>query len=237
MPAPRLAHAGPPAAWGGAFPGLRQGGRDFYILHQAVTQPICTQPDTFALPFAPVNLKGQGLAWNGFRRGARACVAQRRGAIGRREKSCSATMATRSAPSMARNSKPTGAALADFRQKASLKPTDGNNDQLFAALEKQASTQKRAAGLCHMQRLLLSLLLSGDRATEPGKAHFARLAAHCAQCLRPRALRIPGRQTGLSAGAETERGRSWWAGQRNSASPSTAFLCTGGPQLRGARHE
>ena len=52
-----LAHAGPQRAWGGAFPVCVKDS-DF-VLHQAVTQPYCTAPDTFALPFAPVNFKSR----------------------------------------------------------------------------------------------------------------------------------------------------------------------------------
>ena len=57
MPAPRWPMPGRERAWGGAFPVCVKDG-DF-ILHQAVTQPYCTAPDTFALPFAPVNFKNR----------------------------------------------------------------------------------------------------------------------------------------------------------------------------------
>ena len=52
-----LAHAGPPRAWGGPFSVcVKNGG---FNLHQTVTQPYCTESDTFALPFAPVNIKNR----------------------------------------------------------------------------------------------------------------------------------------------------------------------------------
>lgn len=136
-----LAHAGPVRAWGGSFPVCVKDGT--FSLHQAVTQPYCTQSDTFALPCAPVNIKDRRdwttaldetpalpslvaaqlagvkrlLADNGYKVGA-----------------------INGLPS-----KPTQTALADFRRKAKFKPGDGN-DLLFAALEKQALTKTAPQG-------------------------------------------------------------------------------------------
>jgi uncharacterized membrane protein len=158
-----LVHAGPQRAWGGAFPVCVKDG-DF-LLHQTVTQPYCTAPDTFALPFAPVNFKNRRdwtmdldetpalpsltaaqlagvkrlLSDNGYKVGA----------------------------IDGRPSKPTGAALADFRAKMKFKPGDGN-DVLFAALEKQAQTHSAPLGygVCNDSA---EPLLAAIAQTGPGK--------------------------------------------------------------------
>src|SRR3984957_7557593 len=46
-----LAHSGPARAWGGSYPVCVKDGN--FSIKQAVTQPVCTTDDTFALPFAP----------------------------------------------------------------------------------------------------------------------------------------------------------------------------------------
>jgi len=136
-----LAHAGPPRAWGGAFPVCVKDGA--FALHQTVTQPYCTAPDTFALPFAPVNLKGhsdwtmdfdESPALPSLTAAQLAGVKRLLGDNGYK------TGAINGLPD-----KLTGLALADFRKKMQFKPGD-DNAVLFAALEKQAQTKSAPQG-------------------------------------------------------------------------------------------
>jgi uncharacterized membrane protein len=136
-----LAHAGPERAWGGSFPVCVKDG-DF-VLHQAVTQPYCTAPDTFALPFAPVNFKnGRDWTMNFDETPALASLitAQLAGV-----KRLLGDNGYKVGAIDGQPSKPTGAALADFRKKMKFKNGDGN-DVLFAALEKQAQTTSAPQG-------------------------------------------------------------------------------------------
>ena len=136
-----LAHAGPPRAWGGSFPVCVKDS-DFN-LHQAVTQPICTQPDTFALPFAPVNTRGRQdwtMALDDSPALPSLTAAQLAGV-----KRLLSDNGYKVGTIDGLPSKQTEAALRDFRKKANLKPADGN-DVLFAALEKQAETKTAPQG-------------------------------------------------------------------------------------------
>ena len=120
-----LAHAGPPRAWGGAFPVCVKDG-DF-VLHQTVTQPICTAADTFSLSFAPVKMsgkrEGERRDWNA------AWISTKPPAFKpsspprnwRASSGFSVTMATRSPLIDGRPSKPTEAALADFPQENEIR--------------------------------------------------------------------------------------------------------------------
>lgn len=136
-----LAHAGPPRAWGGSFPVCVKNG-DFN-LHQAVTQPYCTASDTFALPFAPVNIKDRRdwtMALDETLALPSLVAAQLAGVKRLLADNGYKVGAINGSPS-----KPTQAALTDFRKKANFKPGDGN-DLLFAALEKQALTKTAPQG-------------------------------------------------------------------------------------------
>jgi uncharacterized membrane protein len=136
-----LAHAGPPRAWGGAFPVCVKDGA--FTLHQTVTQPYCTAPDTFALPFAPVNLKGHGdwtMNFDDSPALTSLTAAQLAGVKRLLGDNGYKVSAINGAPD-----KPTEAALADFRKKMQFKPGDGN-DVLFATLEKQAETKSAPQG-------------------------------------------------------------------------------------------
>ena len=136
-----LAHAGPQRAWGGAFPVCVKD-NDF-VLHQAVTQPYCAAPDTFALPFAPVNFKNRRDWTMNFDESPALpslIAAQLTGVKRLLSDNGYKVGAIDGQPS-----KPTGAALADFRKKMQFKTGDGN-DVLFAALEKRAETMTAPQG-------------------------------------------------------------------------------------------
>jgi len=136
-----LAHAGPPRAWGGAFPVCVKDA-DF-SLHQTVTQPYCTAPDTFALPFAPVNIKNRQdwtMALDDSPALPSLMAAQLAGV-----KRLLNDNGYKAGVIDGRPSKQTGTALTAFRTAMKFKPTDGN-DVLFASLEKQAMTKAAPQG-------------------------------------------------------------------------------------------
>ena len=136
-----LAHAGAPRAWGGAFPVCVKEG-DF-SLHQAVTRPYCTQADTFALSFAPINIKNRQdwtMALDESPVLPSLVAAQLAGV-----KRLLADNGYKPGTINALPSKPTEAALTDFRKQAKITPADGNA-VLFAALEKQALTKAAPQG-------------------------------------------------------------------------------------------
>ncbi len=186
-----LAHAGPPRAWGGSFPVCVKD--EDFTLHQAVTQPYCTASDTFALPFAPVNIKDRRdwtMALDETPALPSLVAAQLAGVKRLLADNGYKVGAINGAPS-----KPTQAALTDFRKKANFKPGDGN-DLLFVALEKQALTKAAPQGYA----------VCNDTA-EP-------LVADRPQILCPSDDHAPGRQRCLSAGAETQRHRTGgWNGE------------------------
>ena len=158
-----LAHAGPQRAWGGAFPVCVKDS-DF-VLHQAVTQPYCTAPDTFALPFAPVNFKSrrdwtmdfdETPALPSLTAAQLAGVQRLLGDNGYKVGAIDG-----------KPSKPTGVALADFRAKMKFKPGDGN-DVLFTALEKRAQTISAPQGYAVCNDAA-EPLLAAIAQTGPGK--------------------------------------------------------------------
>ena len=174
-----LVHAGPPRAWGGAFPVCVKDA-DF-VLHQAVTQPYCTAPDTFALPFAPVNLKGADWRMDFDESPALATLTAAQLAGVKRLLSDNGYQV---GAINGATSKPTGVALAYFRKKAGLKPVDGNS-QLFAALEKQAGAKSAPQGyaICNdsAEPLLAAIALGGTRPSSRGWWRIAPKA--CARAL------------------------------------------------------
>jgi uncharacterized membrane protein len=134
-----LAHAGPPRAWGGASPMCVKDGS--FSLHQS--GHICAAPDSFALPFAPVkirNRKDWTMALDESPALPSLMAAQLAGAKRLLSDNDYKVGAINPSPS-----KPTEAALTDFRTKMKFKPGDGN-DVLFAALEKQALTKAAPQG-------------------------------------------------------------------------------------------
>ncbi len=176
-----LAHAGPPRAWGGAFPVCVKDG-DF-TLHQAVTQPYCTSADTFSLPFAPVKMKGVKRDWTMAFDETPAfpslSMAQLAGVKRLLSDNGYKVGTIDGAPS-----KPTEAALADFRKK--MKFTTNDNAVLFTALEKQADGKSAPQGyaVCNDSS---GPLLAAIAQTGPGKPSargWWRIGAKsCAQLL------------------------------------------------------
>jgi uncharacterized membrane protein len=136
-----LAHAGPAHAWGGAFPVCVKDG-DF-VLHQTVTQAYCTAPDTFDLPFAPVNFRGRRDWTMDFDESPalRSLTAAQLAGV----KRLLTDNGYKPGAIDGSPNKLTAAALTDFRAKMKFKPQDGN-DVLFAALERQAETRSAPQG-------------------------------------------------------------------------------------------
>ena len=177
-----LAHAGPPRAWGGAFPICVKDGN--FNLHQTVTQPYCTAPDTFALPFAPVNFKQRNpsdwtMDFDESPALASLTAAQLAGV-----KRLLSDNGYKVGAIDGKPSKQTGVALADFRKKAKFKTGDGN-DVLFAALEKGALTASAPQGyaVCNdsAEPLLAAIAQSGKK---PGSRGWWRIAPKaCARAL------------------------------------------------------
>lgn len=162
-----LAHAGPARAWGGSFPVCVKDGR--FNLHQAVTQPYCTQSDTFALPFAPVNIKDRNdwtMALDETPALPSLVAAQLAGV-----KRLLADNGYKVGPINGAPSKPTQVALTDFRNKAKFKPGDGN-DLLFAALEKEALTKAAPQGyaICNdtAEPLVAAIAAAGPKPVSRG---------------------------------------------------------------------
>jgi uncharacterized membrane protein len=158
-----LAHSGPTRAWGGAFPVCVKEG-DF-VLHQTVTQAYCTAADTFALPFAPVNLRNRRdwtMDFDETPSLSSLIAAQLAGVKRLLGDNGYKPGAIDGSPNKA-----TAAALADFRNKMKFKPQDGN-DLLFAALEKQAETKSAPQGyaVCNDSS---EPLLAAIAQTGPGK--------------------------------------------------------------------
>jgi uncharacterized membrane protein len=159
-----LAHAGPPRAWGGAFPVCVKDG-DF-VLHQAVTQAYCTAADTFPLSFAPVNMKGGRRDWTMDFDETPALpsltAAQLAGVKRLLTDNGYKVGAINGLPGKA-----TEAALADFRRKMKFDPRD-DNEALFTALEKQADAKSAPQGyaVCNDSS---SSLLAAIAQMGPGK--------------------------------------------------------------------
>ena len=162
-----LAHAGPPRAWGGAFPVCGKEGA--FTLHQAVTQPYCTQAETFALSFAPVSIKDRQdwtMALDDSPALPSLVVAQLAGV-----KRLLADNGYKPGAINGLPSKPTEAALGDFRKKMKITPANGN-EVLFAALEKQALTKAAPQGyaVCNdtSEPLLAAIAESGAKPVSRG---------------------------------------------------------------------
>ena len=183
-----LVHTGPPRAWGGAFPGCAKDG-DF-VLHQTVTEAYCTAADTFALSFAPVNLKSGHKDWTmDFDESpvlASLTAAQLAGV-----KRLLTDNGYKPGVIDGSPSKVTGAALADFRKKMKFGPTDGNA-ALFTALEKQAAAKSAPQGytVCNDSS---GTLLAAIAQTGPGKPSSRGWWAIAPKaCARALATPLPG---------------------------------------------
>lgn len=153
-----IAHSGPARAWGGNYPVCVKDGN--FTIKQAVTQPYCTAPDTFALPFAPLDNGGKSVWTMHFDEkpalnlseaqlaGVKRLLADNGYAIGRID---------------GKPDKATGAALVDFRKRMKFDLNAGNAE-LFTALEREARRKIAPAGytVCNEARepLLVALGLS-----------------------------------------------------------------------------
>jgi len=175
-----LAHAGPARAWGGAFPVCVKNAN--FTLHQTATQPYCTEPDTFALPFAPVNIKNRQdwtMALDDSPALPSLMAAQLAGV-----KRLLNDNGYKTGPIDGLPSKQTGAALAAFRKAMNFKPTDGN-DVLFATLEKQALTKTAPQGyaVCNdtAEPLMAAIAESGAKPVSQGWWRIS--AKSCAQLM------------------------------------------------------
>ena len=150
-----LAHSGPPRAWGGAYPVCVKDGN--FSIKQAVTQPYCTAEDTFPLPFAALDNRGQGNWTMNFDEQPALALGQAQLAGVKR------LLKDNGYPIARIDTKPdraTGAALADFRKRMQFGP-DAGNAELFQALERQARKKIAPAGytVCNDARepLLIAL--------------------------------------------------------------------------------
>ena len=159
-----LAHSGPARAWGGSYPVCVKDG-DF-VIKQSVTQPYCTEGDTFALPFATLDNHGKSVWTMNFdeQPGFGSLSAAQLAGVKRLLKDNGYKIgAIDGTPDKA-----TGAALADFRARMKFAPTAGNVE-LFAVLEREARKTAAPAGytVCNEAREPLLLALAQN---DHGKA-------------------------------------------------------------------
>jgi len=159
-----IAHSGPSRSWGGTYPVCVKDGN--FVIKQAVTQPVCTADDTFALPFAPLDNRGHATWTMTFDEqpalGSLA-AAQLAGA-----KRLLKDIGYRIAAIDGKPDKATGTALSDFRKRMHFPPTAGNVD-LFNALEAQAGKTNAPAGytVCNEAREPLLLALAQTDGGQP----------------------------------------------------------------------
>lgn len=128
-----LGYSGSSHAWGGNFP-LCVKDTNFDI-KQSVTQPYCTDTDTFPLPFAPVDTEGRRnwtMTFEEMPAYPSLTAAQLAGV-----KRLLTDNGYKIGPVDAQPSKPTEVALADFRKRMRF-PLQAGNTELFNALEKEA---------------------------------------------------------------------------------------------------
>lgn len=150
-----LAHSGPPRAWGGAYPVCVKDA-DFAI-RQAVTQTYCTADDTFALPFAAVDNRGEAnWTMNFDEQPAMSLTQAQLAGVKRLLKDNGYPIARTDA----KPDKATGAALTDFRKRMHF-AADAGNAELFTVLEREARKKIAPAGytICNdaRQPLLVAL--------------------------------------------------------------------------------
>ena len=224
-----LAHAGPQRAWGGAFPVCVKDG-DF-ALHQTVTQPYCTAPDTFALSFAPVSFKNRRdwtMDFDETPALASLTAAQLAGV-----KRLLGDNGYKVGAIDGKPSKPTGVALADFRAKMKFKPGDGN-DVLFAALEKRAETISAPQGyaVCNDAAEPLLAAIAQTGAGKPTSRGWWRIAPKA--CARMLTTPLSGPVYLL---AQKLSGATLVGGSEKFCTTAIAFEVEGSRQLRRARPE
>jgi uncharacterized membrane protein len=158
-----LAHSGPQRAWGGANPVCVKDTN--FNLAQAATQSSCGGGDRFALPFAPLDNRGQPDWTMNFDESPAMSLTQAQLAGVKRLLKDSGYRIVRidSNPDKA-----TGAALADFRKRMKFAPTAGNAE-LFTALEAQAARKTAPAGytVCNDARETLLVALGQMESGQP----------------------------------------------------------------------
>ncbi|MBV9548621.1 MAG: DUF1036 domain-containing protein [Alphaproteobacteria bacterium] len=162
-----LAHSGPAKAWGGNFPLCVKDGNFHFQQNGALA--VCKEEGAFALPFAPLDIKGKR-SWTTTLDESPALAsltaAQLVGVKRLLKDNGFDVGSLDGAPN-----KKTGAALAAFRKQAKL-PERAGNSELFAALEKEALKHNAAAGyaICNDGKAALQAAL----ATMEGGASVAR---------------------------------------------------------------
>ena len=155
-----LAHSGPARAWGGSYPVCVKDGN--FTLKQAVTQPVCTADETFALPFAPLDNRSHASWTMNFdeQPGLGSLSAAQLAGV----KRLLQDIGYKVGGIDGKPDKATGAALADFRNKMHFPPTAGNVE-LFNALEAAARKTNAPAGytVCNdaHEPLLLAIAQTG----------------------------------------------------------------------------
>jgi uncharacterized membrane protein len=134
-----LAHSGSPRAWGGAYPVCVKDAN--FNIKQAVTQPVCSADDTFALPFAPLDNRGHANWTMNFdeQPGLGSLTAAQLAGV----KRLLMDNGYKVGPIDGKPDRLTGAALTDFRK---AMPPAADNTALFDALERQARKKIAPAG-------------------------------------------------------------------------------------------
>jgi uncharacterized membrane protein len=174
-----LAHSGPQRSWGGSYPVCVKEGN--FAIRQAVTQPVCTADDTFALPFAPLDNRGHASWTMNFdeQPGLGSLSAAQLAGVKRLLKDIGYKIG-------AINGKPdkaTGAALTDFRNRMHFPPSAGNV-QLFNALEAEAKKTNAPAGytVCNDAREpLLLAIAQGESGKAVSRGWWTVQAGACAR--------------------------------------------------------
>jgi uncharacterized membrane protein len=168
-----LAHSGPQRAWGGS---VQTCVRDGTFLLKQPRQSSCTQPGSYAAPFAAVNLRGRAdFTMNFDEQPAFGSLpaAQLAGAKRLLKDNGFALGAIDGAPDKA-----TGKALSAFRQRVHLSDQAGNAE-LFTALEQEAQKKVAPAGytVCNDGKAEL-LVATADKGAKGIVAHgWWRIAA------------------------------------------------------------
>lgn len=136
-----LAYSGPSHAWGGNFP-LCVRDTNFDI-RQAVTQPYCTDADTFALPFAPLDTQGH-VNWTMTFDEKPAYPSLTAAQLAGVKRLLNDT-GYKVGPADAKPNRQTGSALDAFRTRMRFATTAGNTE-LFEALETEALKKNAPTG-------------------------------------------------------------------------------------------
>jgi uncharacterized membrane protein len=150
-----LAHSGTPRAWGGAYPVCVKDTN--FSITQAVSRPICSADESFALPFAPLGNRGQGAWTMNFDESPAMSLSEAQLAGVKR------LLKDDGFPVSGIDGKPdkaTGSSLAAFRKRMHFGPNAGNAE-LFQALERQARGKIAPAGytVCNDSHAVLQVAL------------------------------------------------------------------------------